>query len=179
MPDPPTLGFAGFSGSGKTTLLCQLIPLLRQQGLRLGLIKHSHHSFEIDHPGKDSYLARQAGASQVIIASRQRTVVLSDHSTIVATDGHICLDTFLARLNAQPESALPLDLILVEGYKQAAIAKIEVHRPALGQPLLALTDQHIIAVACDTTPQQLPPQPLLNLNQTQTIKNFIVDYLQL
>ena len=171
----PALGFAAFSGSGKTTLLCQVIPLLRQQGLRLGLIKHSHHAFEVDRAGKDSYLLHRAGACQVVVASHNRTVVITDHSALAPADP-LGLADFLARISQSHQSAL--DLILIEGYKHAEIPKIEVYRPALGQPLLALSDEHIIAVACDTAPEQIPVQPLLGLNNPSQISEFICTYFQ-
>ena len=159
------LGFAAFSGTGKTTLLCRLIPLLRRQGLRLGLIKHSHHVFEVDRPGKDSYQLRHAGAEQVVVASAQRTVVMAQHQRSELPG----LSDFLRRVDS-PQ----LDLILVEGYKYAALPKIELHRPSLGHPLLALNDPAVIAVASDETLPVALELPILDLNQAQSLADFIL-----
>lgn len=162
----PVLGFAAFSGTGKTTLLCQLIPLLRASGLRLGLIKHSHHTFEVDHPGKDSFVLRAAGASQIVIASAQRSVALIQYPK----DREPGLADFLGQISDDS-----LDLLLVEGYKRADIPKIELHRPSLGQPLLAVSDPAIIAVASDET--VTVSVPVLDLNAPLQIAEFIIDRL--
>ena len=160
---PPVLGFAAFSGTGKTTLLIQLIPLLRARGLRSGLIKHGHHAFEVDKPGKDSYLLRQAGATQVMVASARRTLLTR---TIA---GEAELSTLLHQVASHE-----LDIILVEGFKHHPIPKIELHRPSLGYPLLYRQDPAIIAVAADAP---LPPMPVsipvLALNDPPAIAAFI------
>lgn len=160
---PPVLGFAAFSGTGKTTLLIELIPCLKRQQLKVGLIKHAHHSFDIDHPGKDSYKLRQAGASPVMVVSSQRRAIIyeyPDQGEPRLTDQLRFLDTS------------DLDLILVEGFKREPIPKIELHRPALGKPLLFPSDPNIIAVATDTP---LPcPLPLLDLNRPKQIAEFIL-----
>lgn len=160
----PVFGFAAFSGTGKTTLLRQLIPLLHDAGIRVGLIKHAHHEFDIDQPGKDSYELRKAGAEQVLIASSQRWALM------VETPGQpeAQLDVLLGRLDQTA-----LDLILVEGFRHAAFTKIELHRPALGHPLLCEKDNSIIAVASDA-PLVLPHNlPLLDLNNPAAIARFI------
>lgn len=159
----PVVGFAAFSGTGKTTLLCRLIPLLRARGLRLGLVKHSHHNFEIDRPGKDSHQLRQAGASQVIVASRRRLAFIHQHPPAA----RLTLADFLRRLDGTD-----LDLLLVEGYKYFPIPKIELHRPSLGHPLLVGADPDIIAVASDA-PVEVPV-PVLDLNDPAAIAVFIV-----
>jgi molybdopterin-guanine dinucleotide biosynthesis protein B len=169
----PVLGFAAFSGTGKTTLLRELIPRLRTRGLRLGLVKHSHHAFEIDRPGKDSFLLRQAGASQVVLASRRRTVVQRRYRTgggNAAIEAEPDLADFL-RCVDRPT----LDLLLVEGYKHAPIPKIELHRPALGHPLLAERDAAVIAVASDEPPAAVLAVPLLNINAVDEVAAFVLD----
>lgn len=163
----PILGFAAFSGTGKTTLLTQIIPLLCEHGLRLGLLKHSHHLFEVDHSGKDSFRLRHAGASQLVLASASRTVVMAQHEGSEIPR----LDDFLQRLEDDE-----LDLILVEGYKHAAIPKIELHRPQLGHPLLALQDKAVIAVASDGPLATDLSIPVLDLNQPGMIAGFILQY---
>jgi molybdopterin-guanine dinucleotide biosynthesis protein B len=166
-PFPPVLGLAAFSGTGKTTLLTRLIPLLRQKGLRLGLIKHSHHAFEIDKPGKDSYALRQAGADQVLVASSRRTVLMTRYRS------ESPLPALLKRLSSEK-----LDLILVEGFKHHPIPKIELHRSTLEYPLLCLEDKAVIALATDAPLQQPIPVPVLNLNDAIAIAYFILEWLQ-
>jgi molybdopterin-guanine dinucleotide biosynthesis protein B len=166
---PPLLGFAAFSGTGKTTLLKQAIPLLKAQGLRVGLIKHSHHAFEIDHPGKDSHVLRQAGASPVMLSSSHRRAVITEHpepKEPVLQDELACFD------------ASGLDLILVEGFKHERFPKIELHRPSLGRPLLFPEDDSIIALATDAAPARLPDIPVLDINDPGAIVRFILgDFL--
>ncbi|HHJ39802.1 MAG: molybdopterin-guanine dinucleotide biosynthesis protein MobB [Methylothermaceae bacteria B42] len=163
-PIVPVLGFAAYSGTGKTTLLTRLIPILKAEGLKIGLIKHSHHTFEIDRPGKDSYALRKAGATPVMIVSRKRRAIIYEYPD----EGDVCLEEQFAYLNQTG-----LDLILVEGFKHAAVPKIELHRPALGKPLLFPDDPHVIAVACDAPLSQPCPLPLLNINQPEAIAAFI------
>ena len=131
-------GFAGWSGSGKTTLIEQLIPRFVADGLTVSLIKHAHHGFDIDTPGKDSYRHREAGAVEVMITSGLRWVLMHELRGGPEPD----LEEQLARMS-------PCDLVLVEGFKRAPIPKLEVHRPSLGRPLLAPGDPHIVAVATD------------------------------
>lgn len=164
----PILGLSAFSGTGKTTLLIQLIPLLRQHGLRLGLMKHSHHSFEIDIPGKDSHRLRQAGACQTLVASSRRTVLTTVHDTEFSWS--VLLNCF---------DSSKLDLILVEGWKSQSIPKIELHRPSLGYPLLSLADPTIIAVATDAELQQDLIIPVLDLNDPPAIQRFILKWLSM
>lgn len=163
----PVLGFAAFSGTGKTTLLRQLIPLLRAQGLGIAMIKHAHHQFDIDQPGKDSYLLRKAGAQQMLIASDQRWALMHEYA-------HTS-EPSLATLITQLDPAIT-DLILVEGFKNEAIAKIELHRPSLNKPLLCTHDPHIIALACDEPIALALDIPLLPLNEPQPIAHFILDH---
>jgi molybdopterin-guanine dinucleotide biosynthesis adapter protein len=157
-------GFASYSGAGKTTLIEQLIPRLIARGMTVSLIKHAHHRFEIDTPGKDSWRHREAGAHEVLITSDQRWVLM--HELRGAPEPG--LDEQLTRLS-------PCDLVLVEGYKFAHIPKIEVHRIGLGRPLLYPNDPTIVAVACDTAIEI--PLPRLDLNDHDTIAAFVSNHL--
>lgn len=144
----PLLGFVAWSGTGKTTLLERLIPLLGQRGLRLGVLKHTHHRFDMDKPGKDSHRLRQAGARQVMAASSLR------HALICETpEQEPSLEALLARFDwAQ------LDLLLVEGFKHRHFPKIELHRRALGRPLLFPEDPDIVALISDAPEATTLPQ---------------------
>lgn len=161
----PLLGFAAASGTGKTTLLIQLIPLLKRQGVRVGLIKHSHHDFEIDKPGKDSFRLRAAGASPVMLVSSHRRAVITEFSKPVQPQ-------LAQQLQMFDESEV--DLILVEGFKAEPFPKIELHRAELNNPLLYPNDADIIAVASNT--ELKLPAPLLNLdlNNPVMIAEFIL-----
>ena len=162
------LGFAAFSGTGKTTLLRQLIPLLKAKGLRVGLIKQSHHDVEIDQPGKDSHALRLAGASPVMLCSPFRRAVITEHEERRErglAEELACFD---------PAAA---DLILVEGFKHESFPKIELHRPALGRPLLFPGDPAVIAVAADGPLPVQPGIPLFDLNAPRPIADFIFDWL--
>lgn len=165
---PPVLGFVAFSGTGKTTLLTRLIPLLRAHGLHLGLIKHTHHNFDIDIPGKDSYELRKAGAEQVLAASRRRWALITETPE---RDRDPSLAELLPRLDGSR-----LDLVLVEGFKHEAIPKIELHRPALGHPRLWPDDPDVIAVACDAALTPAPPVPVLDLNDPDAIAEFVLQF---
>lgn len=161
----PVLGFVATSGTGKTTLLSRLIPALRERGLHCAVIKHSHHDFEIDRPGKDSHKLRQAGAEQVILAS--------PHRVFWVKEGDGVSEPALADLVDRLDPA-GLDLVLLEGYRGEHVAKIEVHRPALGGPLLCRDDPDIIALACDEPPSGAPDLPLLPLNDIDAVADFVV-----
>lgn len=158
------LGLAGYSGSGKTTLLEKIIPLLTAQGLRVAVIKHAHHDFEIDQPGKDSYRHRKAGASEVLIASARRWALMHE----LQSETEPTLEECYERLS-------PCDLVLVEGFKRANIPKIEVHRGT--HPYLYLSDPRIIAVATDE--QATLPLPVLDLNAPQAVTEFIIAHYSL
>ncbi len=162
----PVLGFAAYSGSGKTTLLVRLLPLLKQQGLRLGCIKPTHHRFEIDCPGKDSYALRAAGASQVLIGSRHRWALIVESES----EKPPALADLIEHLHQDK-----LDLILVEGFKLERIPKIEIHRPSLGKPLLFPSDPSFIAVATDAPLEVGTALPLLDLNAPAAIAEFIIN----
>lgn len=164
----PIIGFAGYSGAGKTTLLEKLIPRLKQHGLRIGLIKHSHHSIDPDTPGKDSYRLRHAGCDQTLMATRERHMLYYEYP-----DPNREEPTLAECLRQLDHSQL--DLVLVEGFRDAAIEKIEIHRPSHGKPLLYTDDPYIMAFACDTPPAADCPLPLLDLNQPEAIATFILN----
>jgi len=160
----PLLGFAAYSGTGKTSLLKRLIPLLRARGLRVGVIKHAHHKVDVDRPGKDSYELRKAGAGQVLLATSQRWALMVEEES----PGDPDLQVMLGHLDASR-----LDLILVEGFRHVPFPKIELHRPALGRPLLYPDDPSIIALASDQ-PLELPaPLSWLDLNDPAAILDFL------
>lgn len=159
-------GFAGWSGSGKTTLIEKLIPRFVNAGLRVSLVKHAHHTFDVDQPGKDSYRHRHAGAGEVLVTSSRRWVLM--HELRGAAEPPF--DEALKRLS-------PCDLVIVEGFKRAAIPKLEVWRRATGEPLLHPNDSHIVAVASDSKLQTR--LPLLDLDDDAQIASFILAHLRL
>ena len=161
-----TFGFAGWSGSGKTTLIEKLIPLINGRGLRVSLIKHAHHTFDVDTPGKDSYRHRQAGASEILVTSSRRWVLM-----------HELRGAHEPSFDEQVRHLSPCDLLLVEGFKFAPIPKLEVWRKDPGEPLLHPNDPHIVAVASD---QKIDTKlPLLDLDDDGAISDFIVRFLEL
>ncbi len=155
-------GLAGWSGSGKTTLVMQLLPELIGRGYAVSTVKHAHHNFDIDIPGKDSYEHRRAGATEVMVSSANRWALMHENRGDAEPD----LDALVARM-------APVDLLLVEGFKRYGHAKMEVHRPATGKELLCINDPRIVAVASD---EKLPhvPVPVLDLNDVTSIADFIV-----
>jgi len=161
-----TFGFAGWSGSGKTTLIEKLIPLLVKRGLRVSLLKHAHHSFDVDHPGKDSYRHRHAGASEVLVTSSRRWVLM--HELRGAQE---------PLFDEQVKHLSPCDLLIVEGFKFAPIPKMEVWRAETGEALLHPNDPHIVAVASDAKVET--KLPLLDLNDHSGVAAFIVGHLKL
>lgn len=165
--DVPVLGFAAFSGTGKTTLLTQLLPILHGHGYRVGMLKHAHHSFDIDHPGKDSYALRHAGAQQMLVASRERWALMVE-TPDQGDDPQ--LEPMLQRFDHDA-----LDLILVEGFKHVRFDKIELHRPALDHPLLYPQDDSVVAVATDAPLPSPCPLTQLDLNAPGAIAEFIVE----
>lgn len=158
------LGLAGWSGSGKTTLLTTLLPLLAARGLSVSTVKHAHHDFDLDQPGKDSWRHRQAGAHEVLIAGSRRWALLHENPGPEPT-----LDALLARMT-------PVDLVLVEGFKDYPHPKLEVHRPALGRPPLWPGRTDIVAVATDA-PLPACPRPVLDLSDPACIAAWIVAFL--
>lgn len=164
----PMVGFCAWSGTGKTTLLTRLLPLMVTQGLKVAVVKHAHHTFDIDHPGKDSYELREAGASQMLIASHKRMALITEFDE---GRGEPSLADALCGLNLQD-----LDLILVEGFKHENFTKIELHRPQLNKPLFFPDDSNIIAIASDAPiSENSNLLPMLNLNNPEQIVQFIID----
>lgn len=165
-PDPgmKIFGIAGWSGSGKTTLLRVLIPALVARGLSVSTMKHAHHAFDVDQPGKDSYEHRKAGASEVMISSANRWALMHE-----------------LRGAAEPATSdlirhmTPVDLLLIEGFKTERHAKLEVHRPALGKTPLYPDDPTVVAVASDAPIAGLT-LPRLDLNDIESIADFIVGH---
>lgn len=163
------IGFCAFSGTGKTTLLTQLIPLLKSSGLRIGVIKHAHHNFEIDHPNKDSYKLRHAGTEQMLIVSEKCIAKIKE---VKHNKNKINLQTVLDELDYKT-----LDLILIEGFKHYNFPKIELHRPELKKPLIFPNDNSVIAIATnDKLATQPAHLPILDLNDIQDIAEFIQNY---
>ena len=161
---PFVLGFAAYSGTGKTSLLKKLIPRLQDRSLRIGVIKHSHHDFEIDYPGKDSYELRMAGANVMLIASPYRSALIQE----CRPAKEVCLQDQLSMLADKA-----LDLILVEGFRHEACKKIELHRSGLGHPLLYPADPDIVAIASDIALPDVHHLPVLDLNNPEQIVDFI------
>jgi molybdopterin-guanine dinucleotide biosynthesis adapter protein len=157
-------GLAGWSGSGKTTLMLRLIPELRRRGIGVSTVKHAHHAFEIDKPGKDSFEHRRAGAEEVMVASGARWALV--HELRGAPE--LGIGALLARMS-------PVDLVLVEGFKRDPHPKLEVHRPALGKPLLCREDAMVRAVATDV-PMEGLPVPRLALDDVPAIASFVLEH---
>ncbi|WP_274012739.1 bifunctional molybdopterin-guanine dinucleotide biosynthesis adaptor protein MobB/molybdopterin molybdotransferase MoeA [Vibrio parahaemolyticus] len=163
----PILGFAAYSGTGKTTLLEALLPKLTETGLRIGMLKHAHHNFDVDKPGKDSYRLRKAGASQMLIASRNRFALMTETPEAEAE-----FEYLLTRFDEDK-----LDVVLVEGCKNIAFPKIELHREEVGKPWLYPHDDNIIAIASDTA--ELDSElPQMNINDLDAIAQFVLQYVQ-
>jgi molybdopterin-guanine dinucleotide biosynthesis protein B len=154
-------GLAGWSGSGKTTLLTLLIPEIVRRGLTVSTIKHAHHEFDIDKPGKDSWRHRQAGASEVMVASSRRFALM--HELRDAPEPS--LDALITRM-------APVDVLLVEGFKAHPHAKLEVYRPSVGKPFLYPNDPHIVAIASDGALEA--PLPVLDLADVDSIADLIL-----
>lgn len=166
--DIPTVGITAPSGTGKTTLLTRLIPLLNAQGIRVGLIKKTHHDIELDRPGKDSYLLRLAGANPVMLSSPRRRILVTEFPK--PGDGSLAAD--LACFDPAQ-----VDLILVEGYRNEAFPKIELHRLALGCAPLHPEDSNVVAVATDDPNLQTGTLPRLELNRPESVAEFLLEYL--
>jgi molybdopterin-guanine dinucleotide biosynthesis protein B len=156
------IGLAGWSGAGKTTLLARMIPRLVARGLRVSTIKHAHHAFDLDQPGKDSHTHRLAGATEVLVSSSARWALLHE-------------------LRGEPEPGLselagklaPADLVIVEGFKREAYPKLEVHRTAMGKPLIYPDDPHIVAIAADA-PLPSAPLPVLGLDDIDGVIEVVL-----
>jgi molybdopterin-guanine dinucleotide biosynthesis adapter protein len=163
----PVLGFAAWSGTGKTTLLVKLLPMLKQHGIRVAMIKHAHHDFDIDQPGKDSYELRKAGADQVLIASSNRRALITETPSGDEPD----LWELVASLDLDNT-----DLVLVEGFRHVVFPKIELHRPTNQKELLYTCDESIIAVASDRSVDSVA-LPLLDINRPREIVVFILNWM--
>ncbi len=155
-------GLAGWSGSGKTTLVVRLIPALIARGLTVSTVKHAHHAFDIDQPGKDSWVHRQAGAREVMVSSQMRWALMHEHRGAP--------EPGLAELLSHMS---PVDLVIVEGFKREPFEKLEIHRPSLGKPLLCVEDPDIVAVASDAPIPRLT-LPRLALDDVEAIASFII-----
>jgi molybdopterin-guanine dinucleotide biosynthesis adapter protein len=156
------IGLAGWSGSGKTTLLTKVIPRIVARGLKVSTIKHAHHAFDIDQPGKDSHTHRMSGATEVLIGSGRRWAIVHE----LRGEAELGLAALLAK-------ASPVDLVLVEGYKGASHPKLEVHRAGLGKPLLYPGDPAIIAIAADE-PLSSAPLPVVDLDDVERIIDILL-----
>jgi molybdopterin-guanine dinucleotide biosynthesis protein B len=161
------VGFAGFSGSGKTTLVEQLIPALKLRGLRVSVVKHAHHDFDIDHPGKDTFRHREAGAFEVVVASDRRLALMREFEQ----PARLTVHQLLAELYEG------VDWVLVEGFKDSNLLKVEVWRAANGKPARYLDDDFVVAIATDS-PDQLPHatlRPVLDLTDPDAVAQWLVE----
>ena len=167
----PLIGFCAFSGTGKTTLLTQLIPIVKSKGVRLAVIKHAHHEFDVDQKEKDSYKLRHAGATQMLISSAKRWALMNELSE---DQNELKLCELIEQIDHKN-----IDLILVEGFKKETFTKIELHRPSLGHPLMCDKDKNIIALATDAecnAPQNITH---LDINEPNEIATFIMRHFKL
>jgi molybdopterin-guanine dinucleotide biosynthesis protein B len=161
------VGFAGFSGSGKTTLVERLIPALKLRGSRVSVVKHAHHNFDIDHPGKDTWRHREAGAFEVVVASDRRLALMREFEQ----PSRLTVHHLLAELYEG------VDWVLVEGFKDSNLHKIEVWRASSGKPAIYPDDDFVVAIATDS-PDRLPQatlRPLLDLNDPDAVAQWLVD----
>ena len=156
------IGLAGWSGSGKTTLVTKLVPRLLARGLRVSTLKHAHHGFDLDQPGKDSFMHRAAGASEVIVSSARRWAILHE----LRDEPEWMLPALLAKM-------APVDLVLVEGFKRDPFPKLEVYRAANGKPLIHPEDPHIVAIAADVALPQARV-PVLGLDDIEAIADAVI-----
>jgi molybdopterin-guanine dinucleotide biosynthesis protein B len=157
------IGLAGWSGSGKTTLITKVLPHLIARGCRVSTLKHAHHGFDLDQPGKDSFMHRAAGATEVVISSARRFAILHE----LREEPEWNLADLLARL-------APVDLVLVEGFKRDAFPKLEIYRKGNGKPLLHPDDPHIVAIASDT-PLPQAKVPVIDLNDVERIVDVLLE----
>jgi molybdopterin-guanine dinucleotide biosynthesis protein B len=161
------VGFAGFSGSGKTTLVESLIPALKLRGLRVSVVKHAHHKFDIDHPGKDTYRHREAGAFEVVVASDMRLALIREFER----PARLTVHQLIAELYEG------VDWVLVEGFKESNLLKVEVWRPEAGKPALYHDDDFVVAIATNG-PGRLPQptlRPVLDLDDADAVAQWLVD----
>ena len=159
------IGIAGWSGAGKTTLISRVIPYLRQRGLRISVIKHAHHDFDVDVPGKDSWVHRQSGAKEVLVSSANRWVLMHELRGVEEPQ----LPELLKKMS-------PVDLVVIEGFKSEPIRKIEVHRKATGKPLLFPGDPAIAGIATDTALETR--LPVAHLDDIPAVATLMQKYAQ-
>ncbi|PCI36813.1 MAG: molybdopterin-guanine dinucleotide biosynthesis protein B [Rhodospirillaceae bacterium] len=165
------MGIMGRSGSGKTTLLSDLIPVLIEMGFSVSTVKHTHHHFDVDKPGKDSYRHREAGAKEVLLTSSQRWALLHE----VRDEPEPDMVEMMAHMS-------PVDVVLIEGFKSHDFPKIEVYRPSLGKPIIGRTKQNVVAIVTDEADHQAVTDlniEILDLGDIKAIGAFIVEYLKL
>jgi molybdopterin-guanine dinucleotide biosynthesis adapter protein len=162
------VGFAGYSGSGKTTLVENLIGALKVRGLRVSVIKHAHHAFDIDHPGKDTFRHREAGAFEVVVASAKRVALMREFER----DAELNVHHLIAELYEG------VDWVLVEGFKRSDLLKIEIHRPSAGKPALFEEDDFIVAIATDAPAvfEGKTLRPVLDVNSADSVAQWLVDH---
>ena len=156
------IGLAGWSGSGKTTLIKKVIPCLIARGLKVSTLKHAHHGFDLDQPGKDSFFHRAAGATEVIVSSARRFAILHE----LRDEPEWNLPALVAKMS-------PVDLVLVEGYKRDAFPKLEIHRAANGKSLIHPEDPHVVAIASDV-PLPLAGVPVIDLDDIEGIADILM-----
>lgn len=161
------VGFCGYSGAGKTTLIERLIPLLRAAGQRVSVVKHAHHAFDVDRPGKDSWRHRQAGAYEVVVASSRRLAKLREYEA----EREPQLAELLAELS-------PCDWAIVEGFRRAPFPKIEVWRAAAGHPPVYPDDPHVVAIASDGELPQPTALPRLDIDRPDAVLDFLLDHAE-
>jgi molybdopterin-guanine dinucleotide biosynthesis protein B len=159
------IGIAGWSGAGKTTLISRVIPYLRQQGLRISVIKHAHHDFDVDIPGKDSWVHRQSGAEEVLVSSANRWVLMHELRGVQEPQ----LPELLKKMS-------PVDLVVIEGFKSQPIRKIEVYRKANGKPFLFPGDPAVVGIAADTTLETT--LPVAHLDDIPAVAAMMQKYAQ-
>ncbi|QJR15068.1 molybdopterin-guanine dinucleotide biosynthesis protein B [Usitatibacter palustris] len=160
------IGIAGFSGNGKTTLIEKLVPIFVREGLKVSLIKHAHHEFDVDKPGKDSHRHRQAGCTEVLVSSSRRWALMHELRSV----SEPTLPELLSHFS-------PCDLVIVEGYKHADIPKVEVHRKDANSPTLHPEDANVVAVATD---EALPTKlPQFSIDDAEAIASFVIKHLGL
>jgi molybdopterin-guanine dinucleotide biosynthesis protein B len=164
MSEMRIIGLAGWSGSGKTTLITKVIPRLLARGLRVSTLKHAHHGFDLDRPGKDSFFHRAAGATEVLISSAKRFAILHELRGEPEWD----LPDLVAKIS-------PVDLVLVEGYKRDPFPKLEVHRAATAKPLIHPEDPHVVAVASDVALPEVK-LPVVGLDDIEAIADLLLKY---
>ena len=158
------IGLAGWSGSGKTTLITKVLPRLLARGVRVSTLKHAHHGFDLDQPGKDLFMHRAAGATEVVISSARRFAILHELREEPEWD----LPDLLARL-------APVDLVLIEGFKRDAFPKLEIHRAENHKPLIHPEDPHVVAIAADT-PLPQATVPVLDLDDIERIADVLLEH---